>query len=181
MSYCSSDIKRVLYTEQELDAKVSELAQIITDEYVDKRPIIVCILKGSVVFYAQLCKRIDCDMQMDFMVASSYLSGMESMGAVNIKKDLENDIAGRHVILVEDIIDSGNTLFKLKNLLNTRNPASVKIVTLLNKHDRREANIEADYCGFDIPNEFVVGYGLDYDEKYRNLPYVGVLKSEVYS
>ncbi len=180
-SFCNDDIHYTLIEEKEIKEKVSELGRILTEEYRDKRPIAVCILKGSTVFFADLCRQMDCDLQMDFIVASSYGAGTESSGRVNIKKDLDNDITGRHVLLVEDIIDSGNTLFCLKRALLERNPVSVKIVTLLNKRERRTSPIEADFCGFSIPNEFVVGYGLDYNERYRNLPYVGVLKHEVYN
>ena len=181
MSFCNDDMHYTLFEEKEIKEKVSELGRILTEEYRDKRPIAVCILKGSTVFFADLCRQMDCDLQMDFIVASSYGAGTESSGHVNIKKDLDNDIKGRHVLLVEDIIDSGNTLYCLKHALLERNPASVKIVTLLDKSERRTSPIEADFCGFSIPNEFVVGYGLDYNERYRNLPYIGVLKHEVYS
>lgn len=180
MAWFLNDIKCVLLSQQQIQTRISELACVLSKEYKDKCPVVVCILKGSVIFYSDLCRQIDCDIQMDFMVASSYGSGTESTGTLVIKKDLDANITGRHVLIVEDIIDSGNTLFSLKNKLTERNPASVKIVTLLNKEDRRKANIRADYCGFDIPNEFVVGYGLDYNEKYRNLPCICVLKPETY-
>lgn len=180
MKQFENEMKYVMLSQEQIRTKVEELAETLTKEYEGKRPILVCILKGSVIFYADICRLIDCDMQMDFMVASSYGSGAVFSGKVDIKKDLDNDIKGRHVLLVEDIIDSGNTLYNLKNELIKREPASVKIVTLLNKQERREADISADYCGFDIPNEFVVGYGLDYNEKYRNMPYIGVLKPEIY-
>lgn len=175
-----NDIERVLITKGQLENKVSEIADMINTEYADKNPILICILKGSVVFYADLCKLINCNMQMDFMVVSSYGSGTESKRQLNIKKDLDNDIKGRDIVIIEDIIDSGNTLCALKAMLLERHPASLKIITLLNKPARREADIDADYSGFVIPDEFVVGYGLDYAEQYRNMPYVGVLKKRVY-
>ena len=180
MSNIHNDIDFVLISEQQLTDKVSEMADIINREYADSNPILVCILKGSAIFYADLCKHISCKMQMDFMVASSYQNGTESSGSVNIKKDLDNDINGRDVIIIEDIIDSGNTLCNLKKELSKRKPASLKIMTLLNKAARREADIAPDYCGFDIDDYFVVGYGLDYAEQYRNMPYIGVLKKEIY-
>ena len=164
----------------QIEETVLKLGKILTKEYENKRPVVVCILKGSTVFYADLIRKMECDLQFDFIIASSY-EGSESTRVVDIKKDLSNDIAGRDVLLVEDIIDSGNTLNCLKNELLKRNPASLKIVTLLSKKARREADIEADWFGFDIPDEFVVGYGLDYNEKYRNLPYIGVLKREIYT
>ena len=180
MSNIYNDIDSTLLSQEEIEKKVTELAQIINTEYSDKNPIMVCILKGSAIFYSDLCKQITCKMQMDFMQASSYGNGTETTGMVIIKKELDNDIKGRHVVLIEDIIDSGVTLSNLKIELQKREPASLKIMTLLSKRARRESDIEADYCGFEIDDYFVVGYGLDFAEQYRNMPYVGVLKKEVY-
>lgn len=174
-----NDMSSVLINQRELDSKIEELGKLLTEEYEGKRPIAVCILKGSTIFYSDLLRKMNCEVQMDFIIASSYV-GTKSSREVVIKKDLENDINGRHVLLVEDIIDSGNTLFCLKQELLKRNPASLKIVTLMNKQARREVDISADWFGFDIPDEFVVGFGLDYNEKYRNVPFVGVLKHEIY-
>ena len=180
MANIYNDIKCVLITKEQLEQKVAEIADMINSEYADKNPILICILKGSVVFYADICKYINCNMQMDFMVVSSYQNGSTSTRDVKIKKDLDNDIKGRDVIIIEDIIDSGNTLCALKKNLLDRKPASLKIFTLLNKPERREADIVPDYSGFTVPDEFVVGYGLDYAEQYRNMPYIGVLKEEIY-
>ena len=141
----------------------------------------VCILKGSVVFYADLMREINLKMDLDFMSASSYGASTSSSGVVRIKKDLATDISGRHVLIVEDILDTGNTLSCLMEVLKDRNPASIEICTLMDKPDRRVKNLEAKYVGFTIPDAFVVGYGLDYDELYRNMPDVGVLKPEVYT
>ncbi|MGN1001379.1 MAG: hypoxanthine phosphoribosyltransferase [Oscillospiraceae bacterium] len=175
------DILEVLLTGEQIQARVRELGRQITRDYEGKRPVFLGILKGSYVFMADLLKNVDLYCEMDFMAVSSYGSGTSSTGAVKITKDLSRDIEGRDVIIVEDILDSGVTLSYLKGYLANRNPASVRIVTLLDKPARRKADIQADYFGFDVPNEFVVGYGLDYDETYRNLPYIGILKPEVYS
>ncbi len=176
------DVLKILVSEQELKAKVQELGQKITEEYKDsKKLILVGILRGSVVFMADLMRNIKVDCTIDFMSVSSYGSGTKTSGVVRIVKDLDKNIEGSDVLIVEDILDSGKTLSYLKELLSDRGPASIKIVTLLDKPERREAEVEADYIGFSVPNEFVVGYGLDYNEGYRNLPYVGVLKPEVYS
>ncbi len=143
--------------------------------------LLVSVLKGSVLFLADLIRHIPIPHEIDFMATSSYGAGTESSGIVRILKDLNKPIAGRHVLIVEDIIDSGHTLAYLTGLLAARNPASLQIVTLLDKPDRREVKIDVAWIGFSIPNEFVIGYGLNYDERYRNLPYIGVLKSEVYA
>ncbi|AIG44621.1 TPA: hypoxanthine phosphoribosyltransferase [Streptococcus suis] len=175
------DIKKILVSEEEIVAKCKELGQILATDYVDKNPILVGILKGSIPFMAELMKHIDAHVETDYMVVSSYHGGTESCGTVKIIKDLDNSVAGRHIIFVEDIIDTGRTLKELKELFALRQAASIKIATLLDKPEGRVVEIEPDYTCFTIPNEFVVGFGLDYDENYRNLPYVGVLKEEVYT
>ena len=175
------DIKIILVSEEEIFEKSKELGQIIAKEYADKKPLLVGILKGSIPFMAELIKHIDAHIETDYMVVSSYHGGTESSGTVKIVKDLDNSVAGRHIIFVEDIIDTGRTLKELKELFALRQAASIKIATLLDKPEGRVVEIEPDYTCFTIPNEFVVGFGLDYDENYRNLPYVGVLKEEVYT
>lgn len=172
-------IERVLLTEEQIHSRIQELGQELAGEYEGKHPIFVGILKGVVLFFSDMVRAIPIDCQFDFMCVSSY-KGTQSTGTINVKMDLSADIAGRHVVILEDIIDSGLTLKHTVEYLKTKGPASVKICTLLDKPDRRMADIQADYVGFTIPNEFVVGYGLDYDEAYRNLPYVGVLKPEAY-
>lgn len=175
------DIKKILVSEEEIVAKCKELGQILATDYADKNPILVGIFKGSIPFMAELMKHIDAHVETDYMVVSSYHGGTESCGTVKIIKDLDNSVAGRHIIFVEDIIDTGRTLKELKELFALRQAASIKIATLLDKPEGRVVEIEPDYTCFTIPNEFVVGFGLDYDENYRNLPYVGVLKEEVYT
>ncbi|ABP88988.1 TPA: hypoxanthine phosphoribosyltransferase [Streptococcus suis] len=175
------DIKKILVSEEEIVAKCKELGQILATDYADKNPILVGILKGSIPFMAELMKHIDAHVETDYMVVSSYHGGTESCGTVKIIKDLDNSVAGRYIIFVEDIIDTGRTLKELKELFALRQAASIKIATLLDKPEGRVVEIEPDYTCFTIPNEFVVGFGLDYDENYRNLPYVGVLKEEVYT
>ncbi|HFR3173576.1 TPA: hypoxanthine phosphoribosyltransferase [Streptococcus suis] len=175
------DIKKILVSEEEIVAKCKELGQILATDYADKNPILVGILKGSIPFMAELMKHIDAHVETDYMVVSSYHGGTESSGTVKIIKDLDNSVAGRHIIFVEDIIDTGRTLKELKELFALRQAASIKIATLLDKPEGRVVEIEPDYTCFTIPNEFVVGFGLDYAENYRNLPYVGVLKEEVYT
>lgn len=175
------DAKKVLISEAELSAKVKELGERISRDFAGKHPVLVCILKGSVVFMADLMRAIDLDVDIDFMVVSSYGSGTTSKGHVKIVKDLSVDIHGRDVIIIEDILDSGNTLSNLIKLLDCRGASSISLCALLNKPDRRTADVTLDYEGFVIPDEFVIGYGLDYNETYRNLPYVAVLKEEVYS
>lgn len=176
-----NDLKSVLFTDEQLSQKVKELGAQIAKDYVGKNLLLVSVLKGSVVFMADLMRAIDIPMQIDFMSVSSYGSGTESSGRVKILKDLSVDICGYDVVLVEDILDSGITLSNLMEMLRLRNPASIRICTLLNKPERRKAEVEVAYEGFSIPDEFVVGYGLDYDEKYRNLPYIGILKPEIYA
>ncbi len=175
------DVERVLIDEASLHARLSEMGAAITAEYTDKDLLLVAVLKGSVLFLADLMRRIALPHEIDFMATSSYGAGVASSGVVRILKDLNKPIAGRHVLIVEDIIDSGNTLAYLMGLLEARNPASLEIVTLLDKPDRREVDIDVAWTGFSIPNEFVVGYGLDYNERYRNLPYIGILKPSVYA
>ena len=174
------DIERVLLTEEEIREKVQEIGEKISADFADKNPIFVGVLKGCFVFMADLMRCVTIPCTMDFMAVSSY-SGTNSTGAVKINKDLNQDIGGRHIILVEDILDSGVTLNYLKNYLQVREPASIAVATLMDKPARRKADIYADYSCFEIPDAFVVGYGLDYNERYRNLPYIGVLKPEVYT
>jgi hypoxanthine phosphoribosyltransferase len=166
---------RVLIPEEQLQAKVDELAQAITCDYREKTPILVCVLKGAIFFMADLARRLPFDLELEFMAVSSYGASTDSSGVVRILKDLDTDIKGRHVLIVEDIIDSGLTLQYLTGSLWSRNPVSVEIVTLLSKPSRRTADLPCKYTGFEIANEFVVGYGLDYAEKHRNLPFIGVL------
>jgi len=175
------DVKKVLLSEEELHARVAELGAQITKDYAGKNMLLVTVLKGAVVFLADLMRNIDQPSEIDFMVVSSYGSGVKSSGVVKIVKDLDINLEGKDILIVEDILDSGLTLDYIKGMLQDRNPASIRICTLLDKPARRKVSLQADYIGFTIPDEFVIGYGLDYDEKYRNLPYIGVLKPEVYS
>jgi hypoxanthine phosphoribosyltransferase len=174
------DIQEVLISKERLEARIREMAADITRDYAGKAPLIVGILRGSFIFMADLVRNIDLPITMDFMVVSSYGAGTTSSGLVNIKKDLEESIEGKDVIIVEDILDTGNTLVKLTAELLHRRPASLKLCVMLDKPDRRTTPIRADYVGFSIPDAYVVGFGLDYDQGYRQLPYVGVLKPEVY-
>lgn len=173
-----SDRIQVLIREEEINKKINEIAEQISKKYEGKTVHLICVLKGGVFFMCELSKRITTDVSMDFMSVSSYGSGTESSGAVKIIKDLDESIEGKQVIIVEDIIDSGRTLNTLKEMLWQRKPKSMEICTLLNKPDRRVVDIDVEYIGFDIPDVFVVGYGLDYDQKYRNLPYIGVVEPE---
>ena len=174
------DIERVLFTEQELKDRVAELAAQIDRDYAGKEPMLISVLRGSFIFMADLARAIHLPCTVDFMAVSSYGSGTTSSGQVKITKDLSESIEGRDIIVVEDILDSGNTLSYLFQLLQARHPASVRLCTLLDKPSRRTKPITADYTGFSVDDLFVVGYGLDYAEKYRNLPYIGVLKPAVY-
>ena len=174
------DIERVLISAEEIEAAVAKAGSQISRDFDGKDPIFVGVLKGCFIFMADLMRHVDINCSMDFMAVSSY-SGTSSTGAVKINKDLNESIEGRHVIIVEDILDSGVTLNYLKNYLMGRGPASIDIVTLMDKPARRKADIYADYCCFEVPDAFVVGYGLDYNERYRNLPYIGVLKPEIYA
>ena len=175
------DIKKVMISHDEIVDAAKKLGAQLTKDYKDKNPILVGVLKGSVPFMAELIKHIDTHIELDFMIVSSYHGGTSSSGVINIKKDVDQDVSGRHVLFIEDIIDTGQTLKSLRDMFKDRNVASVKIATLLDKPEGRVVEIEADYTCFTIPNEFVVGYGLDYNENYRNIPYVGVLKEEVYT
>ena len=174
------DIQEVLFSEEQLDRRVREIAAEIARDYEGKEIMLISVLRGSFVFMADLCRRIDLPCTLDFMSVSSYGKGTTSSGQVQITRDLSSDISGKHIIVVEDILDSGNTLSYLLKLLEQRNPASIRLCTLLNKPDRRVKHVDVHYCGFDIPDAFIVGYGLDYAEQYRNLPYIGILKPEVY-
>lgn len=167
---------RVLLTEEEVDKKISELGERISKDYEGKTVHMICILKGGVCFTCELAKRVTVPVSFDFMSVSSYGKDTKSSGIIKIIKDLDEPLEGKDVLIVEDIIDSGNTLNHLCRLLNTRKPNSIKICTLLDKPSRREKAVHVDYTAFEIPDEFVVGYGLDYDQKYRNLPYIGVVE-----
>lgn len=177
----SNDILQVLLTEEQLKAKCAEMGAQITKDYQGKNLLLVTVLKGAVVYLADLMRCIDLPCAIDFMVVSSYGSGVKTSGVVKIVKDLDQDLSGKDILIVEDILDSGMTLSYLKGLLQGSNPASIRIATLLDKPSRRKVDLQADYVGYEVPDEFVVGYGLDYDERYRNLPYVGILKPEVYT
>ena len=176
-----NDIKEILLTEEQIKAKVAERGKILAEEYRDKNPVVVGVLKGVVIFYADMIRAMGIPCQMDFMCVSSY-QGTQSSGRTQISKDLSCDISGRHVLILEDSFDTGNSLEFITNHLKNKGAASLKICTLLDKPERRKpgVKVQCDWTGFVIPNEFVVGYGLDYDEKYRNLPYVGILKPEAY-
>lgn len=173
-------IERVLVDEESLRKRVLELGRAIEDEYRGRDLLLISVLKGSIIFMADLIRAIRIPHEIDFMATSSYGTGAHSSGVVRILKDLNKPIEGRNVVIVEDIIDSGHTLNYLLRILRERQPASIRIVTLLDKLERREVDIDVDWTGFSIPNEFVVGYGLDYNEIYRNLPYIGVLKPSIY-
>ncbi|MCR5663340.1 MAG: hypoxanthine phosphoribosyltransferase [Oscillospiraceae bacterium] len=173
------DIERVLISEKELEERVSAVGAQISRDFAGKDPLFVGVLKGCFIFMSDLMRHVDISCSMDFMAVSSY-SGVKSTGAVKINKDLSEDIAGRHIIIVEDILDSGVTLNYLRQFLMQRGPASIHIATLMDKPSRRKAPVYADYSCFEVPDAFVVGYGLDYNERYRNLPYIGVLKPSVY-
>ena len=181
MADLEKDIAKILITREQLSTRIAELGETISRDYAGKDLILVCVLKGGVVFLSDLVRAVHVPHEIDFMAISSYGgTRLESSGVVRILMDLNASIEGRNVMIVEDIIDTGRTLTYISENLRTRNPASLKICTLLNKPSRREVSVELDYVGFDIPNEFVVGYGLDYNELYRNLPFVGVLKPEMY-
>ena len=174
------DIEKVLLSENQLLTRVKELAKQLDEDYAGKSPLMVAILKGSVMFYTDLVRNMKIEMKMDFMSISSYGNGVKSSGEVKMIKDLDGKIEGKDVIIVEDIVDSGYTMKYLTRMLEARHPASVKICALLDKPSRRETDVEVDYKGFEVGDEFVVGYGLDYAGLYRNLPVIGVLKREVY-
>lgn len=166
----------VLIAEEEVDKKIREIAEKISKDYEGKTVTLICILKGSVFFTCELAKRITIPVKLDFMSVSSYGAGTESSGRVKIIKDLDDSVEGKDIIVIEDIIDSGRTLSHLMTLLSSRKPNSIKLCTLLDKPDRRVVPVDVDYTGFNIPDKFVVGYGLDYDQNYRNLPYIGVIE-----
>lgn len=176
-----NDILEVLYSEEAISQKVKELGAAISKDYEGRNPLVICVLKGAFIFMADLAKSISVPIALDFMAVSSYGNSTRSSGEVKIIKDLDQSVEGRDVLIVEDIIDSGLTLSYLIDVLERRNALSVRVVALFDKPGRRTAEIVLDYVGFEIPDAFVVGYGLDYAEKYRNLPYVGILKPEVYS
>jgi len=174
------DFEYTLFTEEQLGQRIAEMGAELSRDFADKNPIFIGILKGAVMFMADIVKRIQIPMEMDFMATSSYGDSSKSSGVVRILKDLDRSIEGRHVILIEDIVDTGLTLAYIRQVIRQRQAASVSIVSLFDKPEGRKVDIRADYCGFTVPNLFIVGYGLDYAEQYRNLPYVGVLKPEIY-
>lgn len=174
------DISKVLYDEAQIQSKIEELATLVNEQFSGKNPLVICILKGAFIFMADLVKRLDIPLEIDFMAVSSYGESTESSGIVKIIKDLDVPVADRAVLIVEDIIDSGLTLSYLVEVFKGRKAKSVSIVTLFDKPNGRKIDLKVDHTGFVLPNEFVVGYGLDYAEQYRNLPYIGVLKKEVY-
>ncbi len=174
------DIERVMFQEKEIEKRVLELAERISQDYAGKELLLVGVLKGSVVFTADLLKRIQIPCEIDFIAVSTYGNSTETSGVVKILKDLDHSVEGKHVIIVEDIVDTGITLKYLLNYFKSKNAESVEIITLLSKEARRATDVKVKYIGFNIPDEFIVGYGLDYAEKYRNLPYIGVLKESVY-
>lgn len=173
-------VEKILLDEEQIKERVKQLGQQITEDYKDENILVVGILKGAMIFLADLVRNIDVPTSFDFMAVSSYGAGTVSSGVVRIMKDLDKSIEGKHVIIVEDIVDTGLTLQYLVENIRSRGPASLKLCTLLDKPDRRKVDVPVDYKGFSIPDEFVVGYGLDYNERYRNLPYIAVLKPEIY-
>lgn len=175
------DVKKIMISHEEIDQKCQELGKVITDYYKERKttPVLVALLKGSVPFLAQLIKYIDLDIEYDFMDVSSY-EGTESVRDIRILKDLDRSIKDSDILLVEDIVDTGHTIQAIIKMLENKGAAEIKVVSLLDKPSRREVDVQADFIGFEIPNEFVIGFGLDFNEKYRNLPYVGVLKDEFY-
>ncbi|MCD1261873.1 hypoxanthine phosphoribosyltransferase [Paenibacillus athensensis] len=176
-----SDIQEVLYSEEQIQDKIKEMGELISADYEGRTPLVICVLKGAFMFMADLIKRVEVPLEIDFMAVSSYGASTKSSGIVKIIKDLDVPVEGRHIIIVEDIIDSGLTLSYLIDVLERRNALSISVAALFNKPARRTVELEPDYSGFILPDEFVVGYGLDYAEKYRNLPYIGILKPEVYT
>ena len=179
-SEMEQDILKVLVTEEELKARVAEMGEELYEKFQGKKPLFLGVLKGSFVFMTDLVRACQLKSDVEFIAVSSYQNATVSSGRVKINHDLQQDITGRHLVIVEDILDSGNTLSYLIKVLQARHPASIRLATLLDKPSRRSKPITADYVGFEVPDEFVVGYGLDYAQKYRNLPYIGVLKPEVY-
>lgn len=179
-SKLEGDVAEILITEEQIQAKTRELGQLISRDYAGQDLLLICVLKGAISFLADLMREITIPHEIDFMAISSYGASTESSGVVRILKDLDTNIEGRNVLIVEDIVDTGRTLHYITQNLKTRRPKSVRICTLLNKPSRREIDIPLDYVGFEIPNKFVIGYGLDFAEIYRSLPYIGVLKKEKY-
>ena len=177
MKLSEHEIKKVLFSAEEIKTRVAELGKILTEDYKNKNPLLICPLKGSIMFFSDIVREIKIPCEIDFMTVSSYNSNTVSSGEIKILKDLTENINGRHVLIIEDIIDTGLTLYNLKKMLSSRNPESLKICTLLDKPSRRIADIKGDYCGFVIPDKFVVGYGMDLNEKYRNLPFIGIYES----
>lgn len=175
-----NDVEQILYSEEQIAEKVKSLAEQISEDYYGKELIVVGVLKGSVIFASELIKHISIPCEIDFMAVSSYGNSAETSGVVRILKDLDSDIEGKHLLIVEDIVDTGITLSYLLKYLKARNANSIEIVSLLNKEARRKADLEVKYMGFEVPDEFIVGYGIDYAEKYRNLPFIGALKREIY-
>ena len=173
-------LEKVLFSKEQLAKRIKELAEQLDKDYADKTPLMVAILKGSVMFFTDLIREMTLPLEIDFMSISSYGSGVKSSGEVKMIKDLDNKIEGKDVIIVEDIVDSGYTMKYLTHLLEARNPSSIKICALLDKPSRRETDVAVDYKGFEVGNEFVVGYGLDYAARYRNIPFIGILKRSVY-
>ncbi|MGI6248550.1 MAG: hypoxanthine phosphoribosyltransferase [Acutalibacteraceae bacterium] len=176
-----NDIKKVLFSQEQISELIENLGSEINRDYIGKKLLLVSVLKGSIVFMADLMRSITLPCEIDFMAVSSYGSGTSSSGAVKILKDLDNDLDGYDVLIVEDILDSGKTLNYILGILKSRNPNSIRICTLFDKPSRRQVNLHADYKGADVPDEFIVGYGLDFNEKYRNLPFVAVLKEHIYA
>ena len=175
-----NDVEKVLLSEEQLSQKIAELGEEISKDYQGKEIVAICVLKGAILFMADLARAVKVPMALDFMAVSSYGNGTSTSGTVRILKDLDNSIEGKHVLVVEDIIDSGVTLKYLLKNLKSRKPASIKLCTLLNKPERRRVEVDIDYCGFTVPDYFLVGYGLNYAEKYRNLPFIGILKPAIY-
>lgn len=175
------DVQEVLLTKEQIAQRVKELGDQISTDYKNKDLLMLSVLKGSVVFMADLMRQVSVPAEIDFMVLSSYGSGTKSSGVVKIIKDIDIELSGKDILVVEDILDSGMTLHYLKGLLEGRHPASIKIVTLADKPSRRAVDLQADYTGFEVPDEFLIGYGLDYNEHYRNLPYIGILKPHIYN
>ncbi|WP_195576860.1 hypoxanthine phosphoribosyltransferase [Paenibacillus sp. 1001270B_150601_E10] len=176
-----NDIEKVVFTEEQIAARVKELGEELSRDYAEKKPLVICVLKGAFIFMADLVKRMNVPVELDFMAVSSYGASTKSSGVVRIIKDLDVSVEGRDVLIVEDIIDTGLTLSYLIEVLQGRKASDVKVVTLFDKPARRTTDMEANYKGFVLPDEFIVGYGLDYAEQYRNLPYIGVLKPEIYT
>jgi hypoxanthine phosphoribosyltransferase len=176
-----SDIQEVLYSEEQIQGKIKELGEKLSIDYEGKNPLVICVLKGAFIFMADLVKQIRVPLELDFMAVSSYGQSTKSSGVVKIIKDLDVPVEGRHILIVEDIIDSGLTLSYLIDVLERRNAKTISVVALFNKPARRTVDLEPEYACYVLPDEFVVGYGLDYAEKYRNLPFIGILKPEIYS